>query len=48
MTYASQSDFAAIRTNTVLDFEMTSLHPNLDSESGYGEDTVAADWQFAG
>jgi hypothetical protein len=37
----------AIRADTLFDFEVTRLHPNFDSESGYGDNAMPADWRFA-
>jgi len=48
MPDASKSDFPSFWANAILDFEMTSLHPNFDSKSGNGENVVPVDRRFAG
>ena len=48
MSHTSKSDPPSLWTNTILDFEMATLHSHFDSETGERQNATLANWGFAG
>jgi hypothetical protein len=48
MANAGKANVVAIHADPVVDFEVTSSHPNFDSETGDGKNAMPTDWRFAG